>query len=202
MIFTDGVHLMTDSERDELHRFASAIGLKRCWFQRDHYDLTTPNKAEAAVREGAITLRDIGRLRIFLRIKGRASWSGALQAPRALRRHPRDGRGCAPPQRRDPQNVRAGPSHRPAGSGPPVSPPDGTVAVIDQEGTERTSAPASHGLVPRATITTMVNERNRTLTLYDTAYIALAGADTSFKEGDRCSHGACDRARPLQRPHR
>lgn len=66
MIYTDGVHLITDDQAsyDELHAFAVKIGLKRCWFQRDHYDLTTRAKASAAAAAGAvlISLRDVGRL--------------------------------------------------------------------------------------------------------------------------------------------
>jgi hypothetical protein len=56
MIYTDGVHLITDGERDELHDFAQSIGLKRCWFQpksHPHYDLTTERKKNTAIRAGA-----------------------------------------------------------------------------------------------------------------------------------------------------
>jgi hypothetical protein len=59
MILTDGVHMMTDNKKDpeELHRFATKMGLKRCWFQTStihpHYDLTTLGKKELALRMGA-----------------------------------------------------------------------------------------------------------------------------------------------------
>jgi len=33
MILTDGIHLVTDGEMEELHAFASEIGCKRNWFQ-------------------------------------------------------------------------------------------------------------------------------------------------------------------------
>jgi len=51
-------HLFTDyGNEEELHRFASKLGLKRIWFQRnvslDHYDLTAGKRAEA-IRLGAI----------------------------------------------------------------------------------------------------------------------------------------------------
>jgi hypothetical protein len=46
-------HLFAD-EADciELHHFAVSIGLKRSWFQGNHYDLT-PGKRALAVRAGA-----------------------------------------------------------------------------------------------------------------------------------------------------
>lgn len=48
-------HLFTD-EADrafpELHAFAKRIGMRRSWFQGDHYDLT-PGRRAAAVRAGA-----------------------------------------------------------------------------------------------------------------------------------------------------
>ena len=58
MIFTDGVHLISDESLDELHAFAAAIGLKRVWFQtrppgRHHYDLTTKRTVRRAIEAGA-----------------------------------------------------------------------------------------------------------------------------------------------------
>lgn len=47
-------HMIADT-RDELHALAERIGLKRSWFQGDHYDLV-PTKRLAAVRAGAISL--------------------------------------------------------------------------------------------------------------------------------------------------
>lgn len=41
MILTDGTHLVSDKSHRELHAFAKKIGLKREWFQDDHYDLTS-----------------------------------------------------------------------------------------------------------------------------------------------------------------
>ena len=43
MTYTDGIHLVADS-LEELHEFASSIGIKRCWFHgmrkgHPHYDL-------------------------------------------------------------------------------------------------------------------------------------------------------------------
>lgn len=60
MIYTDGVHLISDVGHEELHSFAQGIGLKRCWFQnprdklkRPHYDLTTEHKRNTAIAAGA-----------------------------------------------------------------------------------------------------------------------------------------------------
>lgn len=64
-ILTDGVHLMTDGDIDELHRFAQAMGLKRAWFQdkplHPHYDLTTKHARKRAISAGAelVTAREL-----------------------------------------------------------------------------------------------------------------------------------------------
>lgn len=51
-------HLTADT-LDELHEFATSIGLKRAWFQNHrlmpHYDLT-PGKRAIAVRKGAVEI--------------------------------------------------------------------------------------------------------------------------------------------------
>ena len=59
MIYTDGVHLISEASIDELHAFAANIGLKRAWFQerppgRFHYDLTTPRALQPTVHAGAL----------------------------------------------------------------------------------------------------------------------------------------------------
>jgi hypothetical protein len=64
MVYTDGTHLVSDKNEDELHAFAQNIGLKREWFQnnkRPHYDLTTRRMSEKAIRFGAkmVTAKDI-----------------------------------------------------------------------------------------------------------------------------------------------
>lgn len=60
-------HLMADS-LDELHLFASKIGMKRSWFQNHpqypHYDLTE-NKRREAVFLGAIEKTGIELIRYF-----------------------------------------------------------------------------------------------------------------------------------------
>jgi hypothetical protein len=58
MIFTDGVHLVSDKSLEELHEFAQKLGLKRHWFQggkraHPHYDLTTQRKVNQAIELGA-----------------------------------------------------------------------------------------------------------------------------------------------------
>jgi predicted kinase len=45
-------HMTTDGSFEELHAFAARLGLRRAWFQRDHYDLP-PHGRAAAVALGA-----------------------------------------------------------------------------------------------------------------------------------------------------
>jgi hypothetical protein len=40
-------HLVSDSSYEELHDFATALGLKREWFQGDHYDIPTHIRDQA-----------------------------------------------------------------------------------------------------------------------------------------------------------
>jgi len=55
-------HMVSDRSFEELHEFAQRLGLRRSWFQRDHYDLT-PGMRAKAVRFGAeeVTLHELGR---------------------------------------------------------------------------------------------------------------------------------------------
>jgi hypothetical protein len=43
LIYTDGVHVVSDTSEDELHDWAYKAGIKRCWFHRGslhpHYDI-------------------------------------------------------------------------------------------------------------------------------------------------------------------
>jgi hypothetical protein len=58
MIYTDGIHLITDGEIFELHIFAQKIGLKKEWFQDKkwkHYDIWN-NKLKKAIQNGAIKI--------------------------------------------------------------------------------------------------------------------------------------------------
>lgn len=72
MIFTDGIHLISDQSIDELHCFAQGMGLKRHWFQnkrgrpRPHYDLTTENAVNRAIRKGAVGLSQTDLVRILI----------------------------------------------------------------------------------------------------------------------------------------
>jgi predicted kinase len=50
--FTTWCHLATDGSFEELHAFAARLGLRRAWFQHDHYDLP-PHGRAAAVALGA-----------------------------------------------------------------------------------------------------------------------------------------------------
>jgi hypothetical protein len=42
-------HLISDESYDELHRFAARLGLRREWFQGDHYDVPSHARAAALV---------------------------------------------------------------------------------------------------------------------------------------------------------
>lgn len=58
MIYTDGTHLITDGNIEELHAFAKKIGPERSWFQSvghriPHYDLTTKRMSKKALANGA-----------------------------------------------------------------------------------------------------------------------------------------------------
>ena len=57
-------HLMSDTDGDEIHRFARKIGLKRHWFHKDHYDVTLPMKIRA-IQAGAepCTVMDLVQIR-------------------------------------------------------------------------------------------------------------------------------------------
>ena len=46
-------HLASDVSHEELHEFAAGLGLRREWFQGDHYDLT-PGMRYRAIRAGAV----------------------------------------------------------------------------------------------------------------------------------------------------
>jgi predicted kinase len=50
--FREWCHMATDGSFEELHEFAARLGLRRAWFQRDHYDLPAHGRA-AAVALGA-----------------------------------------------------------------------------------------------------------------------------------------------------
>ena len=49
-------HMVTDADTfDELHHFAAQLGLRREWFQGDHYDITSRRRGEA-LRLGAVSV--------------------------------------------------------------------------------------------------------------------------------------------------
>jgi len=59
-------HMATDGSFDELHEFAARLGLRRAWFQRDHYDLPAHGRA-AAVALGA---EEVATGELLLRMAG------------------------------------------------------------------------------------------------------------------------------------
>jgi hypothetical protein len=50
MIYSDGVHLISDVSVDDLHFFCRTIGIKRCWFHSgsrfSHYDIPQKFRAD------------------------------------------------------------------------------------------------------------------------------------------------------------
>lgn len=68
-------HMIADTE-DELHAMARRIGVKRRWYQGDHYDICLAKRA-MAVQHGAVevTMRELG----CMAMRGRAT--GRLGSP-------------------------------------------------------------------------------------------------------------------------
>jgi predicted kinase len=64
--FSAWCHMATDGSFEELHEFARRLGLKRAWFQRDHYDLP-PHGRAAAVALGA---EEVATAELLLRMAG------------------------------------------------------------------------------------------------------------------------------------
>jgi predicted kinase len=64
--FTAWCHMTTDGELEELHAFAARLGLRRAWFQHDHYDLP-PHGRAAAVALGA---EEVSTGELLLRMSG------------------------------------------------------------------------------------------------------------------------------------
>jgi Protein of unknown function (DUF4031) len=58
-------HLVSDKSFDELHAFAGELGLRRAWFQGDHYDLTEGMRARAiAAGAFAVSARELVKRRV------------------------------------------------------------------------------------------------------------------------------------------
>ncbi|MBB4517391.1 DUF4031 domain-containing protein [Paraburkholderia fungorum] len=70
-------HLSADSV-DELHGFAQAVGINRCWYhsgaRHPHYDITEPQRA-TAIENGAIAVSQRELMQVARRIS-RKSFSG------------------------------------------------------------------------------------------------------------------------------
>src|SRR5215207_9709517 len=59
-------HMATDGAFEELHEFAGRLGLRRAWFQRDHYDLPTHGRAAAL----ALGAEEVSTPELLLRMSG------------------------------------------------------------------------------------------------------------------------------------
>ncbi len=64
--FRSWCHMATDGTWEELHAFAARLGLRRAWFQGDHYDLPAHGRA-AAVALGA---EEVGTGELLARMLG------------------------------------------------------------------------------------------------------------------------------------
>jgi hypothetical protein len=78
MVYTDKIHMVADS-LEELHDFATHIGLKRNWFQNHsrhpHYDLWG-TRLESALNRGAVVVDSKEIVRISHRLNCGLSGSG------------------------------------------------------------------------------------------------------------------------------
>jgi predicted kinase len=59
-------HMATDGTFEELHEFAARLGLRRAWFQRDHYDLPAHGRAAAL----ALGAEEVATGELLLRMAG------------------------------------------------------------------------------------------------------------------------------------
>src|SRR5918995_1769936 len=88
-------HMATDGSFDELHAFARRLGLRRAWFQRDHYDLPAHGRA-AAVALGA---EEVATGELLLRMAGpRGDRARERRGGPAARRGARRGGRAPTPQ--------------------------------------------------------------------------------------------------------
>ena len=95
--FTTWCHMATDGDFEELHAFAARLGLRRSWFQRDHYDLPPHGRLAAlaagaeAVPTGELLLRmtgprgDRARRRALRARDGGVTWLRGAGGPAVLR---------------------------------------------------------------------------------------------------------------------
>jgi hypothetical protein len=63
VIYTDGIHIVSDTDEGELRRYCDSIGIKRCWYHKGslhpHYDV--PKRMRDKPLPGAViaTSREI-----------------------------------------------------------------------------------------------------------------------------------------------
>lgn len=66
MIYTDGVHLISDKSETELHAYADSIGIKPCWFHKGaehpHYDLPKHMRGKAPPGAKMVSSKEIVRI--------------------------------------------------------------------------------------------------------------------------------------------
>ena len=67
-------HMIADTV-EELHAMADKIGLRREWFQKDHYDLV-PTKRKAAMKLGAVAVDRRTFIALLRDLRGRLGVKG------------------------------------------------------------------------------------------------------------------------------
>src|SRR4051812_16973249 len=105
--YTRWCHMATDGPFEELHAFARRLGLRRAWFQGDHYDLPPLGRTRAV----ALGAEEVATEELLARMTGRAATAraGACSCPA-------DARGSRA------RPVRASCASRPATSSSSVAP--------------------------------------------------------------------------------
>jgi hypothetical protein len=90
-------HLVSDSSYEELHAFAARLGIRREWFQGDHYDVPADLRLEAiALGAEPVEARElVHRLRAAgLRGRSRVAHLPGEPAPSSPRSHRTDRPGA------------------------------------------------------------------------------------------------------------
>lgn len=63
MIYTDGIHIVSDKSVLELHKYCEAVGIKRCWFHKGsrfpHYDIPKRRRGQEFMGARVVTSREI-----------------------------------------------------------------------------------------------------------------------------------------------
>lgn len=71
MIYTDGIHIVSDQGLVDLHRYCQRIGIKRCWFHASsrfpHYDIPKRRRSLPLPDAKIVSSREIVKILNLLR---------------------------------------------------------------------------------------------------------------------------------------